>query len=159
MRNKRERQHLILDIIREKQIHSQEELAQELAARGIHVTQATLSRDMKMLRITKISANGNQYVYIVPNTNEIKDTLLNVNRGPANPNNNVGFVSLTFSNNIAVLKTRNGYASGLAYDIDMSHTPEIIGTIAGADTIFLVLREDVTHDEARQVLSRFIPVE
>lgn len=159
MRNKRERQHLILDIIREKQIHSQEELANELAERGIQVTQATLSRDMKMLHVTKISANGNQYVYIVPNSNDIKDRLLNANRGPENPNNNIGFVSLSFSRNIAVVKTRNGYASGLAYDIDMSHAPEILGTIAGADTIFLVLREDITHEEAKDLLSRFIPVD
>lgn len=159
MRNKRERQHLILDIIREKQIHSQEELANELAERGIQVTQATLSRDMKMLHVTKISANGNQYVYIVPNSNDIKDRLLNANRGPETPNNNIGFVSLSFSRNIAVVKTRNGYAGGLAYDIDMSHSPEILGTIAGADTIFLVLREDVTHEEAKDLLSRFIPVD
>lgn len=59
---------------------------------------------------------------------------------------------------MAVIKTRNGYASGLAYDIDMSRPPEILGTIAGADTVFAVLREDVTHDEAMKVLQRFIPI-
>ena len=60
---------------------------------------------------------------------------------------------------VAVVKTRNGYASGLAYDIDMSHTPEILGTIAGADTIFLVMSEDVSREKAREVLSRFIPID
>lgn len=58
-----------------------------------------------------------------------------------------------------MVKTRNGYASGLAYDIDMSHTPEILGTIAGADTIFLVMSEDVSREKAREVLSRFIPID
>ena len=58
-----------------------------------------------------------------------------------------------------MVKTRNGYATGLAYDIDMSHTPEILGTIAGADTIFLVMSEDVSREKAREVLSRFIPID
>ena len=70
----------------------------------------------------------------------------------------IGFVSLNFSGHCAIIKTRNGYASGLAYDIDMSHTPEILGTISGADTIFAMLREDVTHEQARQIFARFIPI-
>lgn len=158
-RKKNERQQLILDIIKNRQVSSQEELVNALAEHGIRVTQATLSRDIKKLHITKVSTADNRYVYIVPNSNDITDTLLSANRGPANPNHSVGFESLTFSGNIAVVKTRNGYASGLAYDIDMSHTPEILGTIAGADTIFLVMSEDVSREKAREVLSRFIPID
>ena len=153
-RKKNERQQLILDIIKNRQVSSQEELVNALAEHGIRVTQATLSRDIKKLHITKVSTADNRYVYIVPNSNDITDTLLS-----ANPNHSVGFESLTFSGNIAVVKTRNGYASGLAYDIDMSHTPEILGTIAGADTIFLVMSEDVSREKAREVLSRFIPID
>lgn len=158
-RKKNERQQLILDIIKNRQVSSQEELVNALGEHGIRVTQATLSRDIKKLHITKVSTADNRYVYIVPNSNDITDTLLSANRGPANPNHSVGFESLTFSGNIAVVKTRNGYASGLAYDIDMSHTPEILGTIAGADTIFLVMSEDVSREKAREVLSRFIPID
>ena len=152
-RKKNERQQLILDIIKNRQVSSQEELVNALAEHGIRVTQATLSRDIKKLHITKVSTADNRYVYIVPNSNDITDTLLSANRGPANPNHSVGFESLTFSGNIAVVKTRNGYASGLAYDI------EILGTIAGADTIFLVMSEDVSREKAREVLSRFIPID
>ena len=158
-KSKKERLRLIVEIVRRQRIHSQEELVQALAHNGVRVTQATLSRDIRTLHIAKMSTPGNNYIYVMPKTNDITDSLLSANRGPSNPNHSVGFESLTFSGNIAVVKTRNGYASGLAYDIDMSHTPEILGTIAGADTIFLVFSEDVSREEARDVLSRFIPID
>lgn len=158
MKNKKNRLQLILEIIREQSVGCQEDLVKLLAERGFKVTQATLSRDLKKLRVTKVATDSGDYVYIVPNSNDVKDKMLTVNQGPTNPNNSVGFVSLSFSGHMAVIKTRNGYAGGLAYDIDISRPPEILGTIAGADTIFAVLREDVTHDEAMQVLQRFIPV-
>lgn len=158
MKNKRTRLQLILEIIKTQSVSCQEELVKLLAERGYGVTQATLSRDLKKLRVTKVATEKGNYIYIVPNTNEVTDTMLCVNQGPVRPNNSVGFVSLQFSGRMAVIKTRNGYAGGLAYDIDTSRPPEILGTIAGADTVFAVLREDVTHDEAMQILQRFIPV-
>ena len=88
-RKKNERQQLILDIIKNRQVSSQEELVNALAEHGIRVTQATLSRDIKKLHITKVSTADNRYVYIVPNSNDITDTLLSANRGPANPNHSV----------------------------------------------------------------------
>ena len=69
----------------------------------------------------------------------------------------VGLVSVTFSGNLAVIKTRNGYAPGLAYDIDMSRPPEILGTIAGADTVVAILAEGVTQEQAREVFQQFMP--
>lgn len=69
----------------------------------------------------------------------------------------MGLVSVTFSGNIAVIKTRNGYAPGLAYDIDMCRPPEVLGTIAGADTLFAILAEGVTHEQARVVFEQFMP--
>ena len=158
-RKKNERQQLILDIIKNRQVSSQEELVNALAERGIRVTQATLSRDIKKLHITRVSTADNRYVYIVPNSNDITDTLLSANRGPANPNHSVGFESLTFSGNIAVVKTRNGYASGLAYDIDMSHAHMVLGTIAGADTVFVLLREGISRKESNEFFARFLPAD
>ena len=158
MKNKKNRLQLILEIIKTSRVGSQEELVRILAEKGFGVTQATLSRDLKKLRVTKVATDTGEYAYIVPNSNEVKDSLLVVNQGPTSPSNTVGFVSLQFSGNMAVIKTRNGYASGLAYDIDMSRPKEVLGTIAGADTIFVVLREGVTHDEAMQILQKFIPV-
>ena len=158
MKNKKNRLQLILELIKTQRVGCQEDLVKLLAERDFKVTQATLSRDLKKLRVTKVATDSGEYIYIVPNSNDVKDTMLTVNQGPSNPNNSVGFVSLTCSGRMAVIKTRNGYSGGLAYDIDMSRPPEILGTIAGADTIFAVLREDVTHDQAMQVLQRFIPV-
>ena len=71
----------------------------------------------------------------------------------------VGFISIKFSGNITVIKTRNGYAAGLAYDIDMSHSSEVLGTIAGADTVFAIMREDLSHEDALRFFSRFLPLE
>ena len=59
--------------------------------------------------------------------------------------------------NIAVIKTRNGYAPGLAYDIDMSRPPEVLGTIAGADTVIAILAEGVTHEQATVAFEQFMP--
>ena len=100
------------------------------------------------------------YMYIIPDGNNLQDSMLS-QAGQSNVpiSHSIGFVSLNFSGHCAIIKTRNGYASGLAYDIDMSHTPEILGTISGADTIFAMLREDVTRERARQIFARFIPID
>ena len=70
---------------------------------------------------------------------------------------NNGFISLQFSGNIAVIRTRPGYDSSMAYDIDNNEFSEILGTIAGDDTIMLVLREGVATSKVRQLLSLIIP--
>lgn len=57
-----------------------------------------------------------------------------------------------------MIKTRNGYAAGIAYDIDMHEFPEILGTIPGSDTILAILGEDVTHEQARAALSKILPI-
>ncbi len=149
----------MVDLIKNKCIGSQEELAAELAAAGYNVTQATLSRDLKMLKTTKVPTERGGYMYVLPESNSLKDRLLAQGQIQMNANYQSGFISLTFSRNIAVIKTRNGYAAGLAYDIDMSNTPEILGTIPGSDTIIAILREDVTHEKARSIFSNFLPLD
>ena len=96
-------------------------------------------------------------MYIIPDANDLQDSMLKSGNAPLSGSSKVGFVSLEFSGNIAVIKTRNGYASGLAYDIDIAQSQEILGTIAGANTVFAVLREGVTHEQATKALSKFIP--
>lgn len=159
MKNRKQRVELIVDLIKNRCISSQEELVTILAENGYNVTQATLSRDLKMLKTTKVPTDRGTYMYILPDSNSLKDKLLANGQMSMNPNYQSGFVSLEFSGNMAVIKTRNGYAPGLAYDIDMSRSPEILGTIPGSDTIFAVLREDVTHEQAREVFSRFLPLD
>lgn len=157
MKNKKSRLQQIVELINNNCIGSQEELSKMLSTKGFIVTQATLSRDLKMLRITKVATDTGGYMYIIPDSNNIQDKLLQSGQ-MIQKNHSASFVSINFSHNIAVIKTRNGYASGLAYDIDMSKTPEILGTIAGADTVFAILREDVTHEQALQVFAKFLPI-
>lgn len=159
MKNRKERIELMVKLIRNKCIGCQDELAALLEEHGFKVTQATLSRDLKMLKTTKVPTDRGTYVYTLPDSNTLKDKLLARGRMDLNTNYQSGFISLEFSRNVAVIKTRNGYAAGLAYDIDMHEFPEILGTIPGSDTIIAILREDVTHDEARAALSRILPLQ
>lgn len=159
MKNRRKRVEVIIDLIKTQCVGSQEELSRMLAERGITVTQATLSRDLKMLHTTKVPTDRGTYVYVLPDSNSLKDKLLAAGQLEMNANYQSGFVSLTISGNMAVIKTRNGYAPGLAYDIDISNSPEILGTIPGSNTIFAVMREGMTHEEIRKTLSRFLPLD
>lgn len=154
MKNKRNRLQLIVELIQNECIGSQNELAQKLAEQDLHVTQATLSRDLKALKISKVATDRGGYMYIIPDGREIQNKLRQ--HGMDMPlRGGVGYQSVEISGNVAVIKTRNGYASGLAYDIDMSRSPEIVGTIAGADTVFAVLREGASHEAVREFLRRF----
>lgn len=159
MKNRKQRIELIVDLIRNRCVCSQEELASLLAERGFPVTQATLSRDLKTLKTTKVPTDRGTYMYILPDSNSLKDRLLASGQLEVNANYSSGFVSLRFSGNLAVIKTRNGYATGLAYDIDMSRSEEILGTIPGTDTILVVLREDISRERACQVLGRVLPLD
>lgn len=159
MKNRKQRIELIVDLIRNRCIASQEELAQLLEEHGYTVTQATLSRDLKMLKTTKVPTDRGTYMYILPDSDSLKDQMLATGQIDMNANYQSGFISLEFSGNIAVIKTRNGYAAGLAYDIDMSRVPEILGTIPGSNTIFAVLREDVSRERATEILGRFLPLD
>lgn len=159
MKNRKERIDLMVDLIRNHCIGSQEKLASRLAEHGYNVTQATLSRDLKMLKTTKVPTDRGTYMYILPDSNTLKDKLLAKGAADMSPNFQSGFISLRISGNIAVIKTRNGYAAGLAYDIDMSNAPEILGTIPGSDTIFAVLDENVSQERALEVFGRLLPLE
>lgn len=154
MKNKRNRLQLIIELIQNECIGSQNELAQRLAEQGLSVTQATLSRDLKSLKISKVATDRGGYMYIIPDGRELQNKM-RMHGMDAPMRGNAGYQAVDFSGNIAVIKTRNGYAAGLAYDIDMSHHPEIVGTIAGADTVVAVLREGYSQQDIREFLRRF----
>ncbi len=158
MKNRKERIDMMVDLIKNECIGSQEELSSRLAEHGYNVTQATLSRDLKMLKTTKVPTDRGTYMYILPDSNSLKDKLLAKGAAEISPNFQSGFISLQIPGNIAVIKTRNGYAAGLAYDIDMSHSKEILGTIPGSDTIFAVLDENVSHERAMQLFAELLPM-
>jgi transcriptional regulator of arginine metabolism len=142
-------------IISSQQLGSQEELLNALQKEGFKLTQATLSRDLKQLKVAKAATMGGNYVYVLPNDAMYKrvSTPQSIREMMQVP----GFVSIQFSKNIGVIKTRPGYASSIAWNIDNSNIPEILGTIAGDDTIFIVLEEGVTHEEIMDKLGKVVP--
>ena len=122
---------------------------------GFSLTQATLSRDLKQLKVAKASTLGGNYVYVLPNESMYKrvSTAASIREMMQVP----GFVSINFSGNMGVIKTRPGYASAIAWNIDRSDIPQILGTIAGDDNIFIVIKEGATHQEIVDALSKVVP--
>lgn len=155
MRKKATRLDAIKLIISNKEISSQEDLLNELLKEGFQLTQATLSRDLKQLKVAKAATMNGKYIYVLPN--DIMYKRISSEQTATEMMRSSGFISLQFSGNIAVIRTRPGYASSIAYDIDSREYNEIIGTIAGDDTIMLVLREGVSKSTIRTMLSFIIP--
>ena len=142
-------------IISSQQLGSQDELLAALQKEGFKLTQATLSRDLKQLKVAKAASMSGNYVYVLPNETMYKrvstpNSIREMLKVP-------GFVSINFSGNMGVIKTRPGYASSIAWNIDNSDIPEIIGTIAGDDTIFIVIKEGVSHQTVSDALSDVVP--
>ena len=142
-------------IISSQQLGSQDELLNALQKEGFKLTQATLSRDLKQLKVAKAASMSGHYVYVLPNETMYKrvstpNSIREMMKVP-------GFVSINFSGNMGIIKTRPGYASSIAWNIDNSDIPEILGTIAGDDTIFIVIKEGVSHQQVVEALSDFVP--
>lgn len=149
MKTRANRMDAIKALIQSNDVASQEELLQLLLKNGYVLTQATLSRDLKLLKIAKIANSDGKYVYTL--SDEIKPRIIE-NRTVASAIVG-GFLSLNFSGNLAVIRTLPGYASGMAYHIDNHSSDEILGTIAGDDTIMLILRENTDHQDIRNYIS------
>ena len=142
-------------IISSQQLGSQDELLNALQKEGFKLTQATLSRDLKQLKVAKAASMSGNYVYVLPNETMYKrvstpNSIREMMRVP-------GFISINFSGNMGIIKTRPGYASSIAWNIDNSDIPEILGTIAGDDTIFIVIKEGLKHQEVVEALSDVVP--
>ena len=142
-------------IISSQQLGSQEELLTALQNEGFKLTQATLSRDLKQLKVAKAATLNGDYVYVLPNETMYKrvQTPSLVREMMQIP----GFMNITFSGNMAVIKTRPGYASSIAWNIDNSQISGILGTIAGADTIFIVIKEGSSKESIISDLSEVVP--
>jgi transcriptional regulator of arginine metabolism len=140
--NKAYRQAQILKLIGARQVHTQEELAQSLKAQGIPATQVTLSRDIRDLRLAKTPEG---YRQLTPE--------------PAGP----GFDTLAQefvqdvrgAQNLIVLKTAPGHANSVAVALDQQEWPEVVGTVAGDDTVLVILPDSDTADTMRR---RFLDI-
>ena len=155
MKVKNDRLEALRMIISSQELGSQDELLAALKHEGFQLTQATLSRDLKQLKVAKAATMRGNYVYVLPNDTMYKrvstpHTIREMMQVP-------GFLSINFSGNMGVIKTRPGYASSIAYNIDNNHIDEILGTIAGDDTIFIVIKQGVTKDEVIDALSEVVP--
>jgi len=142
-------------LISSKEYCSQDDILKSLRQEGFDITQATLSRDMKQLKIAKAASMNGKYVFVLPN-----ETMYRRIANPPSAHEMLrtpGFISINFSGNLAILRTRPGYASALAYNIDNSNTLGILGTIAGDDTIFIAIDTEVERRTIIRELNNIIP--
>ena len=150
MNQKTQRLATIRKIIRSELVGSQEELIARLVECGIEITQSTLSRDLKFMNVAKVPHKNKGYIYVLPNTAQHD---VNIS---SNISDNI--TSLTFSGNLGVLKTKAGYASAISVPIDNLDCPNIIGTIAGDNTVLIILREEANRNQVIESLMRIFPM-
>jgi transcriptional regulator of arginine metabolism len=142
---KRERHEVVVELINKYEIETQEELLAYLRKEGYDVTQATVSRDIRQLNLSKVAAgNGRQkYVILKNDDTSLGDKYIRVLRD--------GFVSMNMAQNILVIKTVQGMAMAVAAALDAMKFPEIVGCIAGDDTIFAAIK---SVDDTKTVIGR-----
>lgn len=142
---KTKRQSKMLELIKKHDIETQEELSDYLQKEGYQVTQATVSRDIRELKLTKVAmSNGRQkYVTLTEGTEDLSEKYTRVFHD--------GFVSMDMAQNILVIKTVSGMAMAVAAALDAMHLHEIVGCIAGDDTIMCAVR---SVDDTVALMSR-----
>lgn len=148
--DKEARLQVIRMIIANSSIENQEELSVEMFKAGFQTTQTMLSRDLKQLRISKVRTRSGRSVYALPGS-------VQTSQAETREEYNATKWRLEFSGNIAVVHTPPGHASLAAYNIDMAVTPDILGTVAGDDTIIIILAEGATCENVAQFLQKVLP--
>ena len=140
-------------LLNTNRITSQETLLSLLQKEGHAVTQATLSRDLKTLKVGKVAGGDGGYIYSLPGNDEFRETentyILDFIKG---------CISIDWSGNIVVIKTHSGYTDPIALAIDTMNLDEVLGTIAGRDNnVAVFLREGITGDDFMKHLKEIIP--
>ena len=135
----------IIELINKYQIETQEELADRLNAEGFAVTQATVSRDIRALKLTKMTIDGGRqkYAIIQNDTNELNEKYLRVLKD--------AYISIDRAENIAVVKTVSGMAMAFAAALDAMKWHEVVVCVAGDDTVMCAIR---TKDDALVIVDR-----
>jgi len=140
----------IVELVNKHNIETQEELADKLKEEGFQITQATVSRDIRDLKLTKVPTDDGRQKYVVHKATEnaLRDKYIRIMKD--------GFVSMDMAMNILVIKTVSGMAMAVAAAIDEMHWNEVVGCIAGDDTIMCAVRtvEDTTvvMDKIRRIV-------
>ncbi len=151
--NRKERLKTILKILRENRVESQEELLVLLESQNIYITQATLSRDLKVLKASKVGAGSEGYFYAVPSDDELK------RRGEIHGQDFIrGYVSIDWNDSIVVIKTFSGHSAPVALALDNIGIEGVLGTIAGQDNVvFVALKSGYSGQDFLQDLKNRIP--
>jgi transcriptional regulator of arginine metabolism len=140
-------------LIKTYRIESQEALLGHLQKEGYMVTQATLSRDLKLLKVGKISDGRNGYVYSLPSDEERQETERTYIHDFLR-----GYISIEWSGNMVVIKTYSGHADSVALAVDNLGLDDVLGTVAGKDnTVFVCLREGITGEDFLVCMKESIP--
>lgn len=143
---KTRRQAMIVSVIKENVIKTQEELGEALKAKGVLVTQATLSRDIKELGLIKIPTLEGHYRYSLPQDRTPGDLMRRAQRIIED-----AVISIDAAENIIVIKTMSGTAQGVAAAFDELEWPEVVGSVAGDNTIMVVV---YSKEQVEEVLNR-----
>lgn len=143
-------------LISSRELSKQEELMEELEKAGYPTAQATLSRDLKLLRVVKAQNGQGRYVYMMPNNQSYRS--VSDSHVTVTAMNRLGALDVRFSGNLAVVKTLPGHASHVAYDIDKANLDCVLGTVAGDDTVILVLEEGADRAQVLDRLGGVIPM-
>ena len=147
--NRKIRQKAILNLISQTDIETQEDLRNALLQNGIEVTQATVSRDIKELNLTKVQTEKRKYKYVsLENSEKPTSRFINLFKEAV--------ISIVSAENLVVVKTLTGSASGAASLIDGLNLPMVLGTIAGDDTILIVTKSISDADELSKILHTYI---
>jgi transcriptional regulator of arginine metabolism len=147
MPSKEYRQRLIEELVENEFISTQSEIAQHLSSRGIAVTQATISRDVNELRLVRIPAGDGQHRYRSTPLAAQEDVM-----GELKQRFKLFVRDIDRGENILVINTDEGHASGISYVIDKLDREEIVGTVAGQNTILVITR---SSKQAKELLSEF----
>lgn len=137
---KKERQEAIAAILAKSAIDNQEELLQLLFDKGFELTQATLSRDFREMKIAKMPDTAGNYVYRLPGMH--LPSPKKEKYGIMAAFSRQGALNIDFSGQMGVIKTPGGYAAGVARDIDANNIPGVMATLAGFDVVLLILRDN-----------------
>ncbi|MDE5933636.1 MAG: arginine repressor [Lachnospiraceae bacterium] len=142
---KKSRHEKIRELIGQYEIETQEELAERLKKEGYQVTQATVSRDIRELKLSKIPGEGGRQKYVVYENgdSQLGDKYTRVLKD--------GYASMDIAQNILVMKTVSGMAMAVAAAVDAMKMPEVVGCIAGDDTIMIAIR---TADDTLLVMDK-----
>ncbi|MBE5852322.1 MAG: arginine repressor [Lachnospiraceae bacterium] len=148
---KKSRQTRIVELIGMHEIETQEELVERLRGEGYDVTQATVSRDIRELKLSKVPSEtekGKQKYIVTHRVSQMSDKYIRVLRE--------GLISMDMAQNILVAKTVSGMAMAVAAAVDGLNMPEVVGTIAGDDTIMMAIRTTEDTVTVMQKINKMI---